>query len=47
MAGEVIDVDTPGICSANLATLPYAHLTRPIFPLDDAEDIGLPAIIVN
>ena len=36
MAGEVIEVDTPGICTANLATLPYQNLTRPIFPLDRA-----------
>lgn len=27
-------VSTPGDCTSNLATLPYRHLTRPVFPLD-------------
>lgn len=27
-------VDTPGICTANLKTLPYKNVRRPIFPLD-------------
>lgn len=29
-------VDTPGICTANLKTLPYRNVRRPIFPLDDS-----------
>lgn len=28
-------VDTPGICTANLKTLPYRNVRRPIFPLDE------------
>ena len=27
-------VDTPGPCSSNLATFPWRHLRRPVFPLD-------------
>ena len=28
-------VDTPGPCSSNLASLPYAKIRRPIYPLDE------------
>ena len=28
-------VDTPGPCSSNLRALPYRHIRRPVFPLDD------------
>lgn len=35
IAAGVIEMDTPGLCSANLARFPYRHLPRPIFPLDD------------
>lgn len=35
MAREVIYVDTPGICTANLHALPYQNVRRPIFPLDE------------
>lgn len=31
-------VDTPGPCSSNLATFPYEHLNRPIYPLDDISE---------
>lgn len=34
IAAGVIELDTPGLCSANLARFPYRHLRRPIFPLD-------------
>jgi microcystin degradation protein MlrC len=34
VAREVIYVDTPGVCTANLNTLPYRRVPRPIFPLD-------------
>ena len=27
-------VDTPGPCTSNLASLPWRHLQRPIYPLD-------------
>lgn len=36
-AARIIMVDTPGICSANLRSLPYQHVPRPIHPLDHAE----------
>jgi microcystin degradation protein MlrC len=34
LAREVIDVDTPGVCTARLETLPYRKLRRPIAPID-------------
>ena len=30
----IIDMDTPGACTVNYASLPYQHLPRPLFPLD-------------
>jgi len=36
IAREIFYVDTPGICAANLKTLPYQNVRRPIFPLDDS-----------
>lgn len=47
MAGLVLDVDTPGICTVALDTLPYTQLTRPIYPLDPAETITLPEVVVT
>jgi len=35
IAAGVIELDTPGLCSANLGRFPYRHLSRPIFPLDE------------
>ncbi len=35
VAGEIIEVDTPGVCAANLRHFTYYKLRRPIFPLDD------------
>lgn len=35
IAAGVIEMDTPGLCSANLTRFPYRHLSRPIFPLDE------------
>jgi microcystin degradation protein MlrC len=37
IAAGVIEMDTAGLCSANLARFPYRHLRRPIFPLDELE----------
>jgi microcystin degradation protein MlrC len=37
IAAGVIEMDTSGLCSANLARFPYAHLRRPIFPLDEVD----------
>jgi microcystin degradation protein MlrC len=34
IAAGVIELDTAGLCTANLARFPYRHLRRPIFPLD-------------
>ncbi|MBI3856652.1 MAG: M81 family metallopeptidase [Planctomycetes bacterium] len=34
LARAVLDVDTPGICSARLETLPFRRVRRPIAPLD-------------
>jgi len=34
MANEVIDVDTPGLCSIHLEHFPYRKIRRAIFPLD-------------
>ncbi len=34
IAAEIIEVDTPGLCAANLAGFPYRKLRRPLFPLD-------------
>ena len=37
LARAVIEVDTPGICTARLETLPYKKVRRPIVPLDRME----------
>ena len=31
-------VDTPGPCSSNLATFPYARLNHPVYPLDQIDE---------
>jgi microcystin degradation protein MlrC len=40
LARAVLDVDTPGICTARFDTLPYRRLRRPISPLD--RDVSWP-----
>ena len=35
IARAVIEVDTPGVCAANLRGLPYRHVRRPVVPLDE------------
>ena len=35
IAAGVIEMDTAGLCSANLSRFPYRHLHRPVLPLDD------------
>lgn len=35
IAAGVIEMDTAGLCSANLTRFPYRHLRRPVFPLDE------------
>lgn len=44
LAGEVIEVNTPGICTADLSRLDYDRVSRPIFPLDDDDAITLPPV---
>ena len=34
IAADVIEMDTLGLCSANLSRFPYRHLKRPLYPLD-------------
>lgn len=34
IASDVIEMDTAGLCSANLSRFPYRHLKRPVYPLD-------------
>jgi microcystin degradation protein MlrC len=34
VAGKIILVDTPGLCSSDLSRFPYRRLPRPIYPLD-------------
>jgi microcystin degradation protein MlrC len=34
IAAGIVEMDTAGLCSANLARFPYRRLRRPIFPLD-------------
>ena len=35
IAAGVVEMDTAGLCTANLARFPYRYLRRPIFPLDE------------
>jgi microcystin degradation protein MlrC len=35
IAGKMLTVDTPGPCRSDLTKLPYQHLRRPIYPLDE------------
>ena len=34
IAGAIFEVDTPGLCTANLRRFPHQKLRRPIYPLD-------------
>lgn len=36
LARAAIEVDTPGVCTADLTTLPYRRVRRPVVPLDNA-----------
>ena len=35
VAADIIMVDAPGLSSGNLRTVPYQHIERPMYPLDD------------
>jgi microcystin degradation protein MlrC len=37
IARTVIPADTPGLCSSNLARLPYRNRRRPLYPLEEAK----------
>jgi microcystin degradation protein MlrC len=34
IAGHIIEVDTPGLCSSDLSRFDYRRIPRPIYPLD-------------
>ncbi len=34
IASAAIEMDTAGLCSANLSRFPYRHIQRPVYPLD-------------
>ena len=38
IAAAVIEMDTAGLCSANLSRFPWRHLPRPVFPLDESAE---------
>ncbi len=40
IAAGVIEMDTAGLCSANLDRFPYQHVRRPILPLDEEVSAG-------
>lgn len=40
IAAGVIEMDTAGLCSANLSRFPYRYIRRPIFPLDPVETLA-------
>jgi microcystin degradation protein MlrC len=40
IAREMMVVDTPGVSTANLKTLPWRHVPRPIYPLDPRTRLG-------
>lgn len=35
LGGTTLDLDMPGVCRGNLHKVPFAKITRPIYPLDD------------
>jgi microcystin degradation protein MlrC len=35
LAAEVLILDAPGVCSPNLRPLPFRHVRRPLYPLDE------------
>jgi microcystin degradation protein MlrC len=37
LAGTIIRTDTPGFTTSNLDSLPFEHIARPIWPLDDLQ----------
>lgn len=41
-AAEIRVLDAPGVCSPNLASLPYTRIPRPMWPFDPIEDWRAP-----
>ena len=39
IAAAVVEMDTAGLCTANLSRFPYQHLRRPLYPLDPVSDL--------
>ncbi len=37
IAADIIEVNTPGLCSNRLSAFPYQKLRRPLFPLDEID----------
>ena len=46
ICARVVAVDCPGSTSANLRTLPYKNVTRPMYPLDEDVDVAISAKII-
>ena len=40
LAHEIINIDTPGVCSPNLRSFPWSRVSRPIYPLDSFDTEG-------
>ena len=38
LAAEITIVDAPGVCSPDLGSLPFQHVRRPLYPLDEVAD---------
>ena len=43
IAKKIYLVDTPGVSTPKLRTIPYKHVPRPIYPLDPHLRFNLPA----
>jgi len=39
IAKEIIMLDTPGMCSASLISMPFKNIKRPIYPFDDMRNL--------
>jgi microcystin degradation protein MlrC len=43
-AAEVLIVDAAGVCSPNLRALPFKHVRRPLYPLDEIQEWRTPGV---
>jgi microcystin degradation protein MlrC len=46
-AAEIMILDAAGVCSPNLRSLPFRHVRRPLYPLDDFDDWRTPAPVTR